>query len=251
MTQDDPTTQASQTATAGIRLRPDIDTFVFDLDDTLYPHSAGLYEQMRLRVVRFIQELTGCEAQAAADLHAHYYARYGTSLIGLQRHHGVHPSDFLGFVHEIDLAAVGPRAELTAALAALPGRRLVFTNGSARHAARLLDHLGIAGLFDAVCDIEACSYIGKPGREAYETLIDRHAVVPARAIMFDDRAVNLAVPHDLGMQTVLIGDHGLAEMPDHAPHVHFRADDLTPVLQAIGAGRRPPSASPDAASTHP
>lgn len=243
MMQAPPAAQAPQTQAEGLRLRPGTDTFVFDLDDTLYPRSAGLHEMMRLRVVRFIQELIGCEAQAAADLHAHYYATYGTSLIGLRRHHGVDPADFLSFVHEIELTTVTPSPELATALAALPGRRLVFTNGSARHAARILDHLGIADLFEAVCDIEACRYIGKPGREAYETMIARHGVVPGRAIMFDDRAVNLAVPHDLGMQTVLIGDPA----PADAPHVHFRATDLAPALK--GLSEAAPAPLPPA-STH-
>lgn len=215
------------------RLRPGTETFVFDLDDTLYPRSAGLHGQMLARVWLFIQEITGCSPEDATALHAHYYETYGTSLVGLQRHHGVKPQDFLAFVHEIDLSGLAESAELRLALEALPGRRLVFTNGSHAHAERVLARLGIADLFEAVCDIAACDFIGKPERAAYETLLARHSVAPARAIMFDDRAVNLAVPHALGMQTVLIGDHGLPERPD-AAHVHFHSLTLAPVLAHAG-----------------
>lgn len=217
---------------ATFRLRPGTETFVFDLDDTLYPRSAGLHGQMLARVWLFIQDLTGSTPEEAAALHAHYYETYGTSLVGLQRHHAVKPQDFLAFVHEIDLSVLAENAELRLALEALPGRRLVFTNGSHAHAERVLARLGIADLFEGVCDIAACDYIGKPERAAYDTLVARHGVAPERAIMFDDRAVNLAVPHALGMQTVLIGDHGLPETPD-AAHVHFHSLALAPVLAQI------------------
>ncbi len=140
-------------------------------------------------------------------------------------------------MHEIDLTVLAENAELRRALEALPGRRLVFTNGSRAHAERVLARLGIADLFEGVCDIAACDYVGKPERAAYDTMLARHGVAPDRAIMFDDRAVNLAVPHALGMQTVLIGDHGLPETPD-AAHVHFHSLALAPVLAQIEP--RPP-----------
>lgn len=224
--------EQDQPRSGAFRLRPDTDIFVFDLDDTLYPRGAGLHAQMLRRVVLFIQELTGCGAEEAAALHARYYADYGTSLVGLQRHHGIRPQDFLDFVHDIDLAALDAGASLGAALAALPGRRLVFTNGSAAHAERVLARLGIADLFEGVCDIAACAYVGKPERAAYDTFLARHGVAPGRAVMFDDRAVNLAVPHAVGMQTVLIGDHGLPD-PADADHVHFRADEIASVIADI------------------
>lgn len=235
MTGDAPIAETAEARAAPVSLRAGTDTFVFDLDDTLYPRGAGLHAQMLSRVIQFIQQLTGWEAADAAALHARYYADYGTSLVGLTRHHGVRPQDFLVFVHDIDLSGLAANDELKAALSALPGRRLVFTNGSAAHAERVLGRLGIADQFEAVCDIAACAYVGKPERAAYDTLLARHNVAPRRAIMFDDRAVNLAVPHGLGMQTVLIGGHGLPEAGD-AAHVHFRAETLAPVLAQIVAG---------------
>ncbi len=214
-------------------LRPDTDTWIFDLDDTLYPRASGLHEQMRMRVVRFIQELIGCDAEAAASLHAEYYHRYGTSMIGLSRHHGVQPMDFLAFVHEIDLAALDVTGVPADALAALPGRRLVFTNGSAAHARRILSHLRIDDLFDGICDIEACAFVGKPAREAYDAFLSRHEVDPLRSVFFDDREVNLRVPFDLGMQTVLIGDRG---EENSFPHVHVCSSELGAILAKVSAG---------------
>jgi putative hydrolase of the HAD superfamily len=183
----------------------DVDTWIFDLDDTLYPRSAGLHEKMLARVVELIRSLTGADEDEARRLHGHYYETYGTSLVGLDRHHGVSPARFMEFVHDIDIDSVEQDDRLRPLLAALPGRRLVFTNGPLHHATRILQHLGIADLFDAICDIETCGFVGKPGDAAYETLFSNHAILPSRAIMFDDRDVNLRAASGRGIRTVLVG----------------------------------------------
>jgi len=173
------------------RLRSGTDVFVFDLDDTLYPRSYGLHEQMRLRVVRFIQGLTGCDAEKAAALHAHYYAIYGAVIVGLVRHHGIKPVDFLDFVHDIDVTSLLPSAELATALVALPGRRLIFTNGPAWHADRVLGRLGVRALFEAVCDIEASGFVAKPAR--------RDRAGQTRAHLVQSRSNDLSLRSDLNV----------------------------------------------------
>ncbi len=213
-------------ATVQRHVRASVDTFVFDLDDTLYPRASQLHERMVARAVQFIASLIGGTEAEAIALHQHYYTVYGTSLVGLQKHQGIAPLDYMRFVHDIDLSPIAPNAELTQAIAALPGRRVVFTNGSAAHARRVLGHLGLSHLFDEVCDIEACGFIGKPAQAAYDALFLRHHIDPNRAIMFDDRHVNLVVPHGVGMQTVLIGE----SVPTDADHVHFQTTDLAQFL---------------------
>ncbi|MBJ3777395.1 pyrimidine 5'-nucleotidase [Acuticoccus mangrovi] len=206
-----------------------IDTFVFDLDDTLYRRSSRLHEAMIDRVVMFIQEIAGDETTARA-LHKTYYERYGASLVGLMKHHDVDPLDFIGFVHEVDLSPIGRGEGLADALERVPGRRLIFTNGSRRHAERVLAHLGIAHLFEAVCDIEACDFVGKPSPAAFQTLMRDHAVDPHRAVMFDDRLPNLLTAHQIGMHTVLIDEHGTSEPADH---VHATAAEIAEFLSLV------------------
>lgn len=213
-----------------MKLRPGTDTWIFDLDDTLYLRSSGLHEQMRLRVVRFIQDLIGCDEAAAAALHTEYYQRYGTSMVGLARHHGVRPLDFLQFVHAVDIDCLDVNDALKNAIAALPGRRLVFTNASTAHARRILSHLQITELFDGVCDIECCGFIGKPERAAYDVLVARHDIDPERSIFFDDREVNLRVPFQLGMQTVLIVDPGDAAS---FSHINASTDEVPRFLAGL------------------
>ena len=188
-----------------------VDTWIFDLDDTLYPRSSGLHERMVERVVRLIQDLTGTDAKSAAKLHARYYSDYGTSMVGLMRHHGVSPDKYIEFVHKIDISSISRSHELNELLSRLPGKLIVFTNGSKNHANRILSHLGIQDAFDEVFGVEASDFIGKPDARAYDAMISSCDVDPSRAIMFDDRQVNLEVPRALGMRTVLVSENGITE----------------------------------------
>lgn len=206
-----------------------IDTWIFDLDDTLYLRSSGLHEKMLARVIELIRTSIGLDAAKAGRLHADYYDRYGTSMIGLWRHHGIAPDRFLNFVHQVDLASIGNGARLRQQLVALPGRRIIFTNGSRHHAQRVLQHLELTELFSAICDIEACEFIGKPSRAAYETLLRSHDIDPSRAIMFDDRVVNLRVPFELGLKTVLVNP---ARWSGSEFYVHAVTNDLALFLGA-------------------
>jgi len=206
-----------------------VDTWIFDLDDTLYPRRSGLYEQMLARVIELIQTTVGVDAEQAGRLHADYYDRYGTSMVGLSRHHGIPPQRFLDFVHQVDLAVIGNGDHLRSPLAALPGRRIVFTNGSRHHTQRVLEQLELTDLFSAICDIEACEFIGKPSRAAYETLLRQHDIEPARAMMFDDRAVNLQIASELGLKTVLVDP---LNWNGSEPYVDAATDDLASFLSA-------------------
>ncbi len=199
-----------------------VDTWIFDLDDTLYPRSAGLHEQMKARVVGFIADLMNLNTTEAEAIHSDYYERYGATLQGLMELHGVAPAPFLDFVHTIDLSSLSHDDLLVRALEALPGRRIVFTNSSRRHAASVLEAMKMTDLFEATYSIEDCGFIGKPQRSAYASILAAHAIDPRTSAMFDDRIGNLVVPHDLGIRTVLISplsDPTTVQAPYHVDAV--------------------------------
>jgi putative hydrolase of the HAD superfamily len=215
-----------------------IDTWVFDLDNTLYPASCNLFDQIHRRMGEFISELLSVDLDEAKRLQKLYFREHGTTLRGLMNVHDIDPTAFLDHVHRIDLSPVLPDAALVAALAALPGRKLVFTNGTVRHAENILSHLGIAAHFSGIFDIAACGYVPKPDPAGYAELVRRHAIDPRRAAMIEDMAKNLAPAAALGMTTVwLRGTIDWAREGAEADYVHHVAEALTPFLAGIAAGR--------------
>ncbi|WP_454625284.1 pyrimidine 5'-nucleotidase [Bradyrhizobium cenepequi] len=199
-----------------------VDNWIFDLDDTLYPRSIGLYEQLRRRVVVFIANHMKIDLAAAEAMHLDYYERFGSTLQGMVELHGAAPDEFLDFVHDIDLSALIPNERLIAGLTALPGKRVVFTNASRRHALATLAAIGLSDVFDVVASIEDSGFVGKPHRSAFENLFLQHGIEPAASAMFEDRAGNLVAPRELGMKTVLVVDPILhvdplngTQKPDH------------------------------------
>lgn len=199
--------------------------WVFDLDNTLYPPQARLFDQIEKRMTRFVMEALGVNRDEADRLRRHYWRRYGTTLAGLMREHGVDPGPYLTDVHDISLDHLEPDATLAEALAALPGRRIVHTNGSAPYAMRVLEARGIAHLFDAVYGVEHAQFHPKPERAAYLAVFARDGLDPARAAMFEDDPRNLAAPHGMGMRTVHV-----APAPQPADHIHHHTDDLAAFL---------------------
>ncbi len=181
-----------------------VDTWVFDLDNTLYPSDARVWPQVDERITLYVMRLYGLDGLSARALQKYFYHRYGTTLKALMIEDGVDPHDFLDFAHDIDHSAIRLDAALGDAIERLPGRKLILTNGSRRHAERVAEKLGILGHFEDVFDIAAADFVPKPERVTYERFLDRHGIDPARAVLFEDIARNLVVPHDLGMATVLV-----------------------------------------------
>ena len=220
-----------------------VEDWVFDLDNTLYPASSRLFDQIDAKITAYVMQRTGLDGLSARALQKYYYRRHGTTLAGMMSEDGLDPHHFLAFVHDIDHSVLAPAPELAAAIARLPGRRFVLTNGSRRHAESVIARLGIAELFEDVFDIAAADFIPKPERAAYEAFLKRHAIAPRKAAMFEDLAKNLKVPHALGMRTVLVtaqgGEpEGLERLtsPDDAsaaPHVDHMTDDLPGFLAAL------------------
>ena len=222
-----------------------VETWVFDLDNTLYPADCDLFSQIDRRMGEFIANHLGLPLEEAKLLRETYYYEHGTTLAGLVRLHGTSPDAFLDYVHDIDLSVIAPCPELAEALANLSGRKFIFTNGSRKHAEAVMARLGVANQFEDICDIHALDYIyPKPMREAYERFIKAHGVVARRTAMFDDLPHNLEPAHQIGMTTVLV--HGITDHPEHQAiaswtalpaHIHHRTEALAPFLAAIAAAR--------------
>ena len=216
-----------------------VETWVFDLDNTLYPADCALFHQVDRRMGEFISGYFGLDSVAARRMQKDYYRTYGTTLRGLMLKHAIDPRHYLDFVHDIDLTVMDPAPQLDAALAALEGRKVIFTNASRRHAEAVIDRLGIARHFDGIFDIHDARYVPKPEPEVYDLFLASQGVAAAAAALFEDTAANLAPAHDRGMATVLVvpGEDGVVN--DAAqPHIHHVADDLAAFLARLGAARR-------------
>lgn len=204
-----------------------VDVWLFDLDNTLYPFETEFMSLIEARMTTFVARETGLPRDEARALQKRYLHEHGTTLAGLMAHQGVDPAAFLDEVHDVSLDSLKPDPDLAAGLARLPGRRLVFTNGDARHAARVLDKLAIADHFEAVFHIAAAGYVPKPAPQTFARLIAAHAVEPSKACFFEDSEKNLAPAADMGMTTVLVGPHAQGST---ASFVHHRARRLAPFL---------------------
>jgi putative hydrolase of the HAD superfamily len=221
-----------------------VETWIFDLDNTLYPHHLNLWQQVDVRIRDYIVDFLKVTHDEAFRLQKDYYRRYGTTLRGLMEEHGLDPDKFLEIVHQIDHSPLTPNPELGAAIAGLPGRKFILTNGTRNHADAVMRRIGIERHFDDVFDIRAAELEPKPRRGVYERFLARHRVDASRAAIFEDLARNLEVPHSLGMTTVLVVPEGtqvvLREEWELAgrdsAHVDYVTDDLTAFLRGISAG---------------
>jgi putative hydrolase of the HAD superfamily len=219
-----------------------VETWVFDLDNTLYPHHVNLWQQVDVRIREYIARLFDLSQADAFRMQKDYYKRYGTTLRGLMVEHRMHPDDFLEYVHQIDHSPLQPNPALGAAIEKLSGRKLILTNGTRAHADVVMKRLGIHQHFDDVFDIVAAELEPKPLPQTYDRFLARHGVDPEKAAMFEDLARNLSTPYALGMTTVLVIPDGTREVLREdwemegrdAAHVDYVTDDLVGFLRGIG-----------------
>ena len=188
-----------------------VDDWIFDLDNTLYPASARLFDLIDQRMSAYVARILACDPSEARRIQKQYFRDHGTTLAGLMMHHGVDPDDFLSDVHDVPLERLSRDERLAEALARLPGRKFVFTNGHQPYAERVLKAIGIGDHFHGLIDIEACSFLPKPDAHGYRLLVERFAIDPARAALVEDMAKNLKPAKALGMTTIWLdngSDHG-------------------------------------------
>jgi putative hydrolase of the HAD superfamily len=205
-----------------------VTTWVFDLDNTLYPPQLRLFDQIEVRMTHWVMTALKVDHTEANRLRQHYWQTYGTTLAGLIREHGIDPNPFLTDVHDIDFSVLPKDPVLAARIAALPGRRIIYTNGCEPYALRVLEARGLTGLFDAVYGVEHAQFLPKPEREAFEIVFGLDGLDPARAAMFEDEPRNLKVPFEMGMQTVLV-----TPAPLDVPHISHHTADLSDFLSRL------------------
>ncbi|ARP98123.1 pyrimidine 5'-nucleotidase [Pseudorhodoplanes sinuspersici] len=223
----------------GVKTFSHVDTWIFDLDNTLYPHHLNLWHQVDMRIRDYIANYLNIAHDEAFKLQKDYYRRYGTSMRGLMTEHGMQPDDFLEVVHEIDHSPLEPNPALGDAIEKLPGRKLILTNGTRKHADAVMRRLQIHSHFEDVFDIVAAELEPKPSAKTYDRFLDRHGVDPTKSAMFEDLSRNLAVPHALGITTVLVVPEGTREVLREDwemegrddPHVDHVTDDLVAFLK--------------------
>lgn len=222
-----------------------IDTWIFDLDNTLYPETCSLFDEINHKMNLYMADLLDLKLEDASDMRQGFYERHGTTLNGLMHEYGANPYPFLDFVHDVDLSRLDPAPNLKPLLADLPGRCLVHTNGTVAHAQRVLKRLGIEKCFDGIFDIIASQFQPKPGAPAFAGFIEAFDVTPHTSIMFEDKEENLKVPHELGMTTVWINQGSQTDNLPVYDHVHHLSDTIGGFLEeppdGLGsrAGQRP------------
>ncbi|WP_137112686.1 pyrimidine 5'-nucleotidase [Rhodobacter sp. SY28-1] len=205
-----------------------VTTWVFDLDNTLYPPHMRLFDQIEVKMTDWVMQALKVDRARADHLRAHYWATYGTTLAGLMTEHGVDPGPYLNEVHDIDFSVLAPDPGLADSIARLPGRKIVYTNACAPYAEKVLVARGLAGLFDGIYGVEHAEFHPKPAAQAFATVFGKDGLDPAKGAMFEDDARNLAVPHALGMRTVHV-----APAPEPADHIHHHTDDLAAFLARL------------------
>ena len=205
-----------------------VTTWVFDLDNTLYPPRYRLFDQIEVRMTAWVMDALKVGKTEANRLRQHYWDKYGTTLAGLMREHNVDPGPYLTSVHDIDFTLLPADPALAQAIANLPGRRIIYTNACAPYAEKVLAARGLNGLFDAIYGVEHAGFLPKPERAAFETVFAADNLNPAKAAMFEDDPRNLREPHAMGMRTVHVADKATA-----ARHIHHHTADLTAFLTQL------------------
>lgn len=206
----------------------DVTTWVFDLDNTLYPPHMRLFDQIEVRMTAYVMEALSVDRARADHLREHYWHTHGTTLAGLMREHDVDPTPYLTDVHDIDFTVLSPDYNLRDAIKALPNRKIVYTNGCAPYAENVLKARGLSDVFDAVYGVEHANFHPKPDSAAFETVFTRDGVLTKTAAMFEDDPRNLTVPHALGMRTVHVAPEAVSQ-----DHIQYHTADLATFLRAL------------------
>ncbi len=214
--------------------RRDTDTWVFDLDNTLYPAHCNLFDQVDRRIGEFVSAALDLDPTEARLLQKKYFRDHGTTLSGLMQHHAIKPAEYLNYVHDIDVSGLPDGFALDRALSRLDGRKLIYTNGSVRHAENVMHQLGVSRHFEAIFDIVASEYRPKPDPAPYAEMVRLHDIDPARTVMIEDIARNLIPAAVLGMATVWVRtQHDWSHTDSTGDHVHHATDDLVEWLEAL------------------
>jgi putative hydrolase of the HAD superfamily len=214
-----------------------IRTWIFDLDNTLYPASARLFDQIDAKMTAYLAQRLNVDLAEAHRIQKGYFHSYGTTLAGMMADHTVDPHEFLAFVHDVEMDVLEENAPLAAAIARLPGRKIVFTNADTPYASKVLGRLGLGASFEAIHDVHAMGLVPKPQASAYAGLCAALDIDPKLSLFAEDMVRNLKPAKDIGMTTLWI-DNGSEQTPDETrravyAHVDFTTHDVSHWLHTI------------------
>ena len=223
-----------------MKFKEKINTWIFDLDNTLYSADSGIFQQVHKLMGEFISKNLNMEMPEAKKLQAKYYKQHGTTLRGLMDNHGIDPDYFLDEVHHLDYSIVGHNKILNQELQKLKGRKIIYTNANNKHAIDVLDRIDLANFFDEIFDIKMANYIPKPEIKPYEQIIDLFSIDPDRSAMFDDIAKNLVPAKKVNFTSVWI-DAGYENFSDDIEaskeYLDFQTTDLSLFLKDVNEGK--------------
>tara|TARA_Y100001936_G_C16028223_1_gene643873 strand:- start:2 stop:691 length:690 start_codon:yes stop_codon:yes gene_type:complete len=215
-----------------------IDYWVFDLDNTLYPAASNLFNKIDKKMKKFISETLDVSEINAHKIQKKYYKKYGTTLFGLMKHHKVDPDKFLKYVHNIDASSLTENSKLENELKKLPGKLYIYTNGSKAHAINVLKNLNIDYSLFNIFDIKDANYIPKPSNKSLDKFITKYEINPNRSVFFEDIEINLKNPKIVGFKTVLIKstnhpDEKNKRKAINMKYIDYTTYDLTKLLNNI------------------
>jgi putative hydrolase of the HAD superfamily len=217
-------------------LKNKINTWIFDLDNTLYSADSGIFQQVHTLMGKFVSAHLNIDIKKATELQRKYYRQHGTTLRGLMDNHNVDPDHFLSEVHQLDYSIVGPNFKLNRELKKLKGRKIIYTNANRQHANDILIRLELTNVFDEIFDIKTANYIPKPESSPYEQIISEFNIDPITTIMFDDIAKNLVPAKNVGFASVWI-DVGYENFSDDIAkskkYLDYETKDLSLFLDEV------------------
>ena len=208
--------------------------WIFDLDNTLYSVETRVFEQVDKRMSKYISEKLNVSILEAKEIQKSYFYKYNTTLNGMMKNHKIEANEFLEFVHDIDIDFLKKDMPLGEELRKLEGKKIIFTNGSKKHALNVTQRIGIDQYFDDIFDIVDCNFIPKPKMEPYKKLVEKHKIDPNLCVLIEDIARNLKPAYEMGMKTVWIENKEpwAAKFSD-SDFINYRTKNLTEFLKKI------------------
>ena len=208
--------------------------WLFDLDNTLYSGKTKVFEQIDKKMSKYISEKLNVDIKEAKEIQKSYFYQYNTTLYGLIKNHKINPDEFLNFVHDIDISFLKKDLDLAQELEKLDGKKIIFTNGSRKHAINITQRLGIGQYFDDIFDIVDCDFIPKPSIKPYKKLVEKHKIDPNLCVFIEDIARNLKPAYEMGMKTIWIqNEEPWAKKYSDDGFVNYKTNNLSEFLKKI------------------
>ena len=208
--------------------------WIFDLDNTLYSGKTKVFEQVDKKMSKYISDKLNVSVEEARKIQKNYFYEYNTTLNGMIKNHKIDPGEFLEFVHDINIDFLKKDPDLAKEIEKLNGKKIIFTNGSRKHALNVTKRIGIDHLFDDIFDIVDCNFIPKPSIEPYKKLIEKHKIDPKLCVFVEDIARNLKPAYEMGMKTIWIeNDEPWASKFSDSEFVNYKTNNLSEFLRKI------------------